>query len=88
MRIYFHTRFEKNFKKLDQAVKNKFMERLEVFAANPFAPQLRNHVLKGPYEGYRSINVTGDFRAVYSAPDNVIFAILSAWIPLEAVKAA
>lgn len=30
-----------------------------------YDPVLNNHLLKGKYQGYRSINITGDIRAVY-----------------------
>lgn len=65
MKIYFYSHFEKKFKKLDSAVRIKFLSRLKLFSRNPFHPQLRNHALKGSFTGYRSINVTGDYRAVY-----------------------
>jgi addiction module RelE/StbE family toxin len=32
---------------------------------DPFAKSLNNHALVGKYKGYRSINVTGDFRSIY-----------------------
>lgn len=28
-------------------------------------PRLRSHALRGDYKDYRSINVTGDWRAIY-----------------------
>ncbi len=36
-----------------------------LFLKNPLHDQLRNHALKGKWQGYRSINITGDWRAVY-----------------------
>ena len=32
---------------------------------NPYDSILHNHPLTGGYEGFRSINVTGDYRAIY-----------------------
>ena len=34
-------------------------------------PLLRDHKLNPPWEGYRSINITGDYRLIYKklAPD-------------------
>ena len=64
MRVVFHKNFEKQYKKLG-AVQKKFDQRLLLFMKNPFHPILRNHSLSGKYRGYRSINVTGDYRAVY-----------------------
>jgi addiction module RelE/StbE family toxin len=65
VKIYFHSHFDKKFKKLDRAIKKKFLAKLELFSTNQFDQQLRNHALKGPLADYRSINVTGDFRAIY-----------------------
>lgn len=33
---------------------------------DPFHEILNNHSLKGKYKGYRSINISGDYRAIYS----------------------
>ena len=65
MRIRFHKNFEKQYKKLRGGQKKRVQERLVLFLENPFDPVLGNHPLKGRYKGYRSINITGDLRAVY-----------------------
>ncbi len=41
------------------------MVKLKLFKADNFSPLLNNHILKGKYSGTRSINVTGDWRALY-----------------------
>lgn len=46
-------------------MKRHVNERLELFGSEPFHPILNNHLLQGKWAGHRSINVTGDFRAVY-----------------------
>jgi len=38
---------------------------MRLFVADPFDQQLRNHALSGKYIGLRSIDITGDIRAVY-----------------------
>lgn len=65
MKIFFHRHFDKQFAKLDQKIKRQFVARLKLFGQKPFAGQLNNHALKGKFAGYRSINVTGDWRAIY-----------------------
>ena len=65
MRIDFHKRFKKQYLKLLPKIRSKFDERLKVFIEDPLALELNNHALHGEYLGYRSINITGDFRAVY-----------------------
>ena len=62
MRIDYHKRFRKQYDKSSSKIKDKFDERLKIFIMNPLAEELNNHALHGEYLGYRSINVTGDWR--------------------------
>lgn len=64
--------FDKQYAKLNFKIKLTFKKRLTVFQANPFDTSLRNHALKGKYLGYRSIDVTGDIRALYTVQGNTI----------------
>jgi addiction module RelE/StbE family toxin len=57
--------FDKNYKKLTLKVKLQFKVRRDIFLRNPFNPILNNHSLHGEYDGCSSINITGDYRAVY-----------------------
>jgi len=78
MKVRFHRNFEKQYKKLKEAQKTRVQERLVLFLNNPFHPILANHPLKGKYKGYRSINITGDLRAVYkfiNENDSIFVAI-------------
>ncbi len=72
MRIDYHKNFTKQYKKLSSKFQSKFNERLKIFVANPITPELNNHALHGEYLGYRSINITGDLRAVFEIQDNAI----------------
>jgi addiction module RelE/StbE family toxin len=65
MNLYFNKNFKKKYKKLRVGEKQKCDERLMLFAQYPFHPLLNNHMLKGEYKEYRSINVSGDLRALY-----------------------
>ena len=53
------------FKKQPVWVQNKFEERVFLFLQNIYHPLLNNHVLGGKWIGHRSINITGDVRAVF-----------------------
>lgn len=70
MKIKLHKNFEKGYKKLTSSEKKKFKERRDLFLQDEFNPILNNHALKGNYLGYRSINVTGDLRAIYKREEN------------------
>ena len=65
MKIRFHKDFKKQYKKLHKNWQKKFDERLEIFIDDHFNPILNNHLLHGKYKEYRSINITGNLRAVY-----------------------
>ncbi len=69
MQIFSHKHFDKKFKKLSPVIKKKFCERIAMFLENPFAEELNNHELNGNYQGMRSINITGDIRAIYETID-------------------
>ena len=72
MIISYSKNFLKQAKKLNKPVGQKLLERIELFSKNPLDPKLNNHPLKGKYKNYRSINVTGDFRALYLVQDDFI----------------
>jgi len=78
MNISFHRHFGKSYKKFPKKVQEQFKERLKLFIDDPFDPMLGNHALHGGYAGFRSINVTGDIRAIYKVLDesSVEFALL------------
>jgi addiction module RelE/StbE family toxin len=65
MRPFFPKKFLKQFKRLNISEQQKFYTALDMFCVNAFAPTLRNHALYGKYSGFRSIDITGDIRAVY-----------------------
>ncbi len=65
MVISYSKAFIKQAKKLSPQLRLKLQENISVFADNPLNPSLRNHALKGKYKEYRSIDITGDVRALY-----------------------
>lgn len=77
MIITFHKDFKKVLRKFPAKTQEKFYERLSIFEKDVFNPALNNHALRGNYSGYRSINITGDLRALYkSSCDEVIFVAI------------
>ena len=64
--------FDKQYSKLNLNVKNSFKRRVTMFKADPFDLSLRNHALKGKYLGFRSIDITGDVRALYTTQGDTI----------------
>lgn len=75
MRFTTHRRFDRQLVKLKPAIKKKFKERRDLLLLEPFHPLLGNHPLNPPFAGSRSINVTGDYRAIFKhiADDLIMF---------------
>ena len=65
MKAGFNKNFEKQFDKLPKNIQEQFFIRLNVFLDSPFNPILNNHQLRGKFKNMRSINITGDIRAIY-----------------------
>jgi len=57
--------FAKQYEKAPKNIRWAFDQRIVIFRQDPFHPFLHNHALTGVYKGYRSINITGDWRALY-----------------------
>ncbi|MEK7069918.1 MAG: type II toxin-antitoxin system mRNA interferase toxin, RelE/StbE family [Patescibacteria group bacterium] len=66
IKISYSNRFIKDFKSAPFKIRVAFKERLEVFIKDKFNPILNNHGLNGKLNKYRSLNITGDWRAVFS----------------------
>lgn len=70
MLISFGRKFNKQYQKADLKIQSAFNARLKLFQQNPLNPLLDNHPLIGNYLGKRSINITGDWRAIYSETED------------------
>lgn len=75
MKIKFHRKFEKQYKKLPDPIKKKTKEVIKIFADNPKHSSLKNHPLKGQMTGLRSISVTGDIRIVFQKEEDYLVVI-------------
>ncbi len=67
MNVFFHKKFNKRFAKLSVNLQEKATQRIQLFQVRPFDRRLNNHALTGKWTGYRSIDITGDYRAIYLA---------------------
>ena len=61
--------FVRQAKKIDRSILVHSEERLSLLVREEFHPLLNNHSLTGKYRGFRSINITGDWRLVYRRID-------------------
>ena len=75
MYIIFHKDFKKALIKQPKSIHKKFSESISLFREDEFHYSLNNHVLRGQCQGRRSINITGDVRAIYRKEKNMIIFI-------------
>lgn len=75
MNYQFHNHFKKTYQKLPKKLRDAVDTKLFLFAKNPYLASLNNHILIGKYKDYRSIKITGDYRAIYKeiSKERVIF---------------
>lgn len=65
MVVEFSPEFRKKYRKADVRTKHRVDECLRIFRNRPKDPELDNHALKREWEGFRSIDITSDWRAIY-----------------------
>jgi len=65
MRAYLNKNFEKQYSKLPPKIKAQFKDRRDLLLVDPAHTLLNNHSVERTYPGSRSINVTGDYRAIF-----------------------
>jgi addiction module RelE/StbE family toxin len=63
--IDYAVRFTLDFTRAPRDIQVTFLEVLQLFHDNPEHPALRTHALRERYAGFRSIDVTDDWRAIY-----------------------
>lgn len=63
--IKYTTPFDRQRQAAPVEIKIAFRETLELFLDDPKSPHLRNHALREQFAGYRSIDITDDWRALF-----------------------
>ena len=69
MTVRYDPAFLKKLKKLDVRIRKRFKEKIILFSSDPNNLQLNNHPLQREYAGVRSIDITNDYRALYTQKD-------------------
>lgn len=72
MKIIFRKQFQKQYHTLPQRMQNHFDERLRLLIEAPDHPLLRRHNLKGRLTPLESINITGDYRALFTDENDTL----------------
>lgn len=75
MRIYYSSKFEREYKKLPKGIKELAEEKELIFRKEPFDARLNTHKLSGPLKGYWAFSIDRKYRIVFefAAKDAVWF---------------
>lgn len=65
MKIYYSTKFEREYKRLPIRIKKLAEEKEKIFRINPSDPKLNIHKLKGRLSGYRAFWVDQKYRIIF-----------------------
>lgn len=65
MKARYSPYFYKQYKKANVRVRNRVDQAVAIFIKNPNDLELNNHSLFEPYQDFKSIDITVDWRALY-----------------------
>lgn len=77
MKFISNREFDRKYLKLIKKIQIKFKERKELFSTEPNSRILNIHKLSGKYEGAWSINVTGNYRAIFFKQENGVIIFIN-----------
>lgn len=69
MRVKYSPLFLAKVKKADVRIYKSLKEKIAIFIKDPNDSRLDNHELHEEWEGFRSIDITADWRAIYEEID-------------------
>lgn len=65
MRIYYSSKFAREYKGLTKRVKQNAKEKEKIFRKNPFNPLLKTHKLKGNLKGFWFFSINRKYRIIF-----------------------
>lgn len=72
MKIYYSTKFGKEYKKLPKQIKLVAERKEKLFRENPFSLQLKTHKLTGKLKDYWSFSIDYRYRIIFEFADKDI----------------
>ena len=66
MRIYYSSKFEREYKKLPKEIKKLAEEKEAIFRENIFSPQLNTHKLHGRLKEYWVFSINEQYRIIFN----------------------
>jgi addiction module RelE/StbE family toxin len=65
MKIYYSTKFAKEYKRLSTEVKKEAEKKEKLFRQDPFNPKLKTHKLTGQLKSYWSFSIDFEHRIIF-----------------------
>ena len=72
MKIYYSSKFEKEYRKLPQAVKLLAEKKEKLFRKDPFSLSLKTHKLEGKLKDYWSFSIDYQYRIIFEFTEKKI----------------
>jgi len=72
MEFLYSRLYKRQFRKLPRELQIKVTQRLALFINDEMHPLLDNHPLRFDWGGYRSINITGDYRLIFKKVSDLL----------------
>ena len=69
MQITYSAKFEKQYRKLSNEIKNLAQEKIPIFVADRYDSRLKTHKLKGIFDGYFSFSLNNKYRIIFKIVD-------------------
>lgn len=70
MKIYYSSKFTKEYQKLPLKIKENAEKKERIFRNNPFDEKLRTHKLKGSLKGFLSFSINRKHRIIFEFIDH------------------
>ncbi|OGK67013.1 hypothetical protein A2313_01640 [Candidatus Roizmanbacteria bacterium RIFOXYB2_FULL_41_10] len=70
MKIYYSSKFAKEYKRLPKKIKLLAEKKELVFRKNPHEPLLKTHKLKGRLEDFWSFSINREYRIIFELKDS------------------
>jgi len=65
MKIYYSSKFEREYKKLPKYIKELAEEKEKIFRNNPFDPRLNTHKLSGRLKEFWAFSIDSKYRTIF-----------------------
>ena len=65
MRVFYTSKFAREYKKLNFKIQDLTDEKVEVFRENPFSPRLKTHKLHGSLANYYAFSIDARIRVIF-----------------------